>query len=318
MLQSFLSVLTNIFNYSINPKLFQTKILLKKQLDTESSTWYSVTNQEGGIEWKVGREVQEAGNICMLVAESCCMTEVNTNCNYPPTQNTLKKKKKKNLHWESVTSGESCTDPAQLITLMSLNVPTIQRCLRGLRGTLERALGWIHSSHLCYSALQANSSPHRAVEGIRDSVFWRTGGMGSMGRGLTTQKSCCHRQRASMCSLGLVLLTFMPRNLWDTSAAPWAPRSVTFRGAAPRQQASWWGAAAQWSADTAAQYLVPLCQKQLPDVNPIWHRVLTVVTPCVPTQLWPSANFNLLQVIQAKASQVPLAKSYLILTYQIF
>ena len=94
MLQSFLSVLTNIFNYSINPKLFQTKILLKKQLDTESSTWYSVTNQEGGIEWKVGREVQEAGNICMLVAESCCMTEVNTNCNYPPTQNTLKKKKK--------------------------------------------------------------------------------------------------------------------------------------------------------------------------------------------------------------------------------
>ena len=38
---------------------------------------------------------------------------------------------------------------------MSLNVPTIQGCVRGLYGTLERALGWIHSSHLCYSALQA-------------------------------------------------------------------------------------------------------------------------------------------------------------------
>ena len=36
------------------------------------------------------------------------------------------------------------------------------------------------------------------------------------------------------------------------------------------------------SADTAAQYLVPLCQEQLPDVNPIWHRVLTVVTPLCP------------------------------------
>ena len=38
-----------------------------------------------------GGGVQEAGNICMLVAESYCMTEVNTNCNYPPTQNTFKK-----------------------------------------------------------------------------------------------------------------------------------------------------------------------------------------------------------------------------------
>ena len=38
---------------------------------------------------------------------------------------------------------------------MSLNVPTIQGCVRGLYGTLERALGWMYSSHLCYSALQA-------------------------------------------------------------------------------------------------------------------------------------------------------------------
>ena len=36
------------------------------------------------------------------------------------------------------------------------------------------------------------------------------------------------------------------------------------------------------SADTEAQYSVPLCQEQLPDMNPIWHRVLTEVTPCVP------------------------------------
>ena len=31
------------------------------------------------------------------------------------------------------------------------------------------------------------------------------------------------------------------------------------------------------SADTAAQYLVPLCQEQLLDVNPIWHKVLPIV-----------------------------------------
>ena len=28
---------------------------------------------------------------------------------------------------------------------------------------------------------------------------------------------------------------------------------------------------------------MPLCQEQLPDVNPIWYRVLTVVTHCVST-----------------------------------
>ena len=38
---------------------------------------------------------------------------------------------------------------------MSLNVPTVWGHLRGSCGTLGRALGWIHSSHLCYSALQA-------------------------------------------------------------------------------------------------------------------------------------------------------------------
>ena len=37
---------------------------------------------------------------------------------------------------------------------MSSNVPMIWGCLRGSCGTLRRALGWIHSSHLCYSALQ--------------------------------------------------------------------------------------------------------------------------------------------------------------------
>ena len=30
---------------------------------------------------------------------------------------------------------------------------------------------------------------------------------------------------------------------------------------------------------TTAQYLVPLCQEQLSDMNPIWHRVLTMITP---------------------------------------
>ena len=38
---------------------------------------------------------------------------------------------------------------------MSPNVRMIWGCLWGPCGTLERALGWIRSSHLCYSALQA-------------------------------------------------------------------------------------------------------------------------------------------------------------------
>ena len=38
---------------------------------------------------------------------------------------------------------------------MSPNVRMIWGCLWGPCGTLERALVWIHSSHLCYSALQA-------------------------------------------------------------------------------------------------------------------------------------------------------------------
>ena len=57
---------------------------------------------------------------------------------------------------------------------------------------------------------------------------------------------------------------------------------MTFRAVAPRQQEPWRGGAPQKSADTAAQYLVTLCQEQLPDVNPIGHRVLTVVIHCVP------------------------------------
>ena len=42
---------------------------------------------------------------------------------------------------------------------MSLNVPMVQGRLRGSCGTLGRALGWIHSSHLYYSALQT-LAPH--------------------------------------------------------------------------------------------------------------------------------------------------------------
>ena len=35
----------------------------------------------GGVGWGVGREVQEGGDICMLMMDSrCCMTEANTNC----------------------------------------------------------------------------------------------------------------------------------------------------------------------------------------------------------------------------------------------
>ena len=69
---------------------------------------------------------------------------------------------------------------------------------------------------------------------------------------------------------------------------------------------------------TTDQYLVPLCQEQLPDMNPIWHRVLTMITPCVPTQLWPSANLNMPQVAQRKASQVPPMKTLCFWIIQYF
>ena len=39
------------------------------------------------------------------------------------------------------------------------------------------------------------------------------------------------------------------------------------------------------STVTAAQYLVPLCQQQLPDVKPICQRVLTGHTLCNPTSV---------------------------------
>ena len=72
------------------------------------------------------------------------------------------------------------------------------------------------------------------------------------------------------------------------------------------------------SADTEAQYSVPLCQEQLPDMNPIWHRVLTVVTYlATQLQIRFSANRIPPQVAQRKVSQVPQARKYLILTYQV-
>ena len=174
-------------------------------------------------------------------------------------------------------------DSGHVFTLKSPNVPTIRGRLRGSCGSLGRALGWIPSSYLQLSTPSPDLSPHRDAEGIGGSVFWRTGGMGYMDRGPTTQKSCHQRQRASMCSLSLGVFTFLTRNLWDTSAATGAPHGVTFRAVAPRQQEPWWGRNPWRSADTAAQYSVPLCQEQLPDVNPIWYRVLTVVTHCVST-----------------------------------
>ena len=70
---------------------------------------------------------------------------------------------------------------------------------------------------------------------------------------------------------------------------------------------------------TAAQYLVPLCQEQLPDVNPICHRVLTAVTHlATQLQIRFSANQIPPQVAQRNVSQVPQARKYLILIYQVF
>ena len=60
------------------------------------------------------------------------------------------------------------------------------------------------------------------------------------------------------------------------------PLEVTFRGVDPRLPEPWQGGSAQRSVETAAQYTVPLCQEQLQDVNPIWHRVQTMVTSYVP------------------------------------
>lgn len=62
-----------------------------------------------------------------------------------------------------------------------------------------------------------------------------------------------------------------------------------------------------------------LCQEQLPDVNPIWHRVSAyghTMCPNVRTGLQQTLISP--QVAQRKDSQVPPAKDYLILTYQTF
>ena len=52
-------------------------------------------NLEGWDGVKGGREVQEEGDICFLMANSCCcMEETNTilSSDYPPIKNKLKKK----------------------------------------------------------------------------------------------------------------------------------------------------------------------------------------------------------------------------------
>ena len=76
MLQSCLSVLTNIFNSSINQKLFQIKILLKNNLTqgVQRGTLWPLTGIElSGTLWKV----QESGEMCMFTAEPVCMAEAN-------------------------------------------------------------------------------------------------------------------------------------------------------------------------------------------------------------------------------------------------
>ena len=58
----------------------------------------SAGGQWGRIEWGVGKEVQEGGDMCILTADSCCcMAETNTTLysNYPLINNKFKKKKKR-------------------------------------------------------------------------------------------------------------------------------------------------------------------------------------------------------------------------------
>jgi len=80
MLQSCLSVLTNIFNYFINPKLFQIKFYWK-------TTWYRELNMVlcdklERWDWVEGWGRFKRQETCILMAESCCMAEVNTNSKY--------------------------------------------------------------------------------------------------------------------------------------------------------------------------------------------------------------------------------------------
>ena len=70
---------------------------------------------------------------------------------------------------------------------------------------------------------------------------------------------------------------------------------------------------------SAAQYLVPLCQEQLPAVNPICQTVPTAVTHlATQLQIRFSANQTPPQVAQRNVSQVPQVRKYLILMYQVF
>ena len=93
---------------------------------------------------------------------------------------------------------------------------------------------------------------------------------------------------------------------------------MTFRGVDPKQQKPWPGVFPWRSSDTAAQYMVPLCQEQLPDANPIWHRVQPMSHHVSQHRNMSSANINLPEVAQRKDSQVLPVKSYLILAYQTF
>ena len=56
------------------------------------SSWCPVTRESGGV-GESGREVQEGGNLCILMTDAYCYTaETNTilQSNYPPIKNKLR------------------------------------------------------------------------------------------------------------------------------------------------------------------------------------------------------------------------------------
>ena len=58
------------------------------------SSWCPVTRERGGV-GESGREVQEGGNLCILMTDAHCYTaETNTilQSNYPPIKNKLRLK----------------------------------------------------------------------------------------------------------------------------------------------------------------------------------------------------------------------------------
>ena len=88
-------------------------------------------NLEGGI-GRGGREVQEGGDICMLMADSCCCmaeTDATLLCNYLPIKSNRQRYMNPCVRCSPITTARTWKQPKSTLTEVS-------NCFRAVRSNL--------------------------------------------------------------------------------------------------------------------------------------------------------------------------------------